>query len=127
MCVCVCVCFRHQQNTETTVTEILLVALGPSHKTIPYLFALVDGDLVVYSAFPYHDLVPTGHLHVRFSKVSGEPGALWNLMFGMREPGALWNLMFGMREPGALCNQMFGMRKGNGYNISSSLVVLSCL
>ena len=61
--------FSHQQSTDATISEILLVGLGPAHRATPYLFAVVDDDLVVYSGFPFHDHVPPNHLHLRFSKV----------------------------------------------------------
>ncbi len=49
------------------MSEILLTGLGPAH-SLPHLLAMVDKDLVVYAAFPYHHQAP-GHLHLRFRKV----------------------------------------------------------
>ena len=61
--------FSHQQSSDATINEVLIVGLGPAHQMTPYLFALVDNDLVVYEGFHYHDNVHPGHLHLRFSKV----------------------------------------------------------
>jgi len=64
------VCGSHQQSTDEIINEILIVGLGPAYQMTPYLFAMVDNDLVVYEGFHYHDNVHPGHLHLRFSKVS---------------------------------------------------------
>lgn len=64
--------------SEADVSEILLTGLGQSRAN-PHLIAMVDKDLVIYTAFPYQQQspapsgqgsAPSGHLHVRFSKVS---------------------------------------------------------
>lgn len=54
------------------VGEVLLLGVeshigGPSH---PYLLALLDNELMVYRAFHYKQTHNTGHLQLRFSKVS---------------------------------------------------------
>ena len=54
------------------VGEVLLLGVE-SHtggSTHPYLLALVDNELVVYKAFHYRQTQNTGHLQLRFSKVS---------------------------------------------------------
>ena len=62
--------FSHQRSSEASVSEILLTGLGPSH-FLPHLLAMVDKELVIYAAFPYHHPSTPGHLHLRFRKVSG--------------------------------------------------------
>ena len=61
-------CYSHQRSSEANVSEILLTGLGPSH-SLPHLLAMMDNDLVVYTAFPYHLQPAPGHLHLRFRKV----------------------------------------------------------
>ena len=55
-------------SSEQLVDEVLLVGLGP-RQSYPHLMALVDQDLVVYTAFAFQQSQNPEHLQLRFSKV----------------------------------------------------------
>lgn len=74
MNLCVCM-YSLLHSSEASVSEILLTGLG-ENKTFPHLMAIMDNDLVVYSAFTYCQQNSPGHLCVRFSKVRREGGRI---------------------------------------------------
>ena len=65
-----------------------MTGLGPDG-TRPYLISLIDGELVIYKAFPFEQTKNPGHLSVRFSKVSFP--MVWGEGWDARERSAEWD------------------------------------
>ncbi|XP_071482088.1 cleavage and polyadenylation specificity factor subunit 1-like [Diadema antillarum] len=57
-----------QHEMLQQVQEVMLVGLGHNSRKI-YMLALVEDDLLIYEAFPYHSVVQENKLRVRFRKV----------------------------------------------------------
>nr|XP_054773203.1 cleavage and polyadenylation specificity factor subunit 1-like [Lytechinus pictus] len=57
-----------QHEMLQQVQEVLLVGLGHEKKKI-YMLALVEDDIMIYEAFPYHTVIQEHHLRIRFRKI----------------------------------------------------------
>lgn len=53
---------------KTKIKEILMVSGGQKNKR-PYLFALIDQDIIIYECFSYIKQTLNSHLAVRFKRV----------------------------------------------------------
>ena len=57
-------------DATTQVKEIVMVGVGHK-KRRPFLFVLIDQDLVIYECFHFNKQNINGHLIVRFKRVRG--------------------------------------------------------
>jgi len=56
---------------KTKIKEILMVSGGQKNKR-PYLFALIDQDLIIYECFSYSKQTLNSHLAVRFKRLEND-------------------------------------------------------
>ena len=61
--------FSIPKESVMQVKEVLMLGLGHKQRR-PFLFTLIDQDLVVYECFPYTKHHVEGHLAIRFKKVN---------------------------------------------------------